>query len=115
LYTVTVPVDLDVEITAPLVLTRRARYTSTPGPAPTLDERTHIGGTVVDRRGQPIAGARVWIDGRAREPVVSSAAGEYVLPNVPTGPLRLHVARGSGPETTAEVLIPSPSYQLVID
>jgi hypothetical protein len=82
-YVVTVPVDLEVAITAPLVFSRTARYASTRDAAQVLERRMHIGGTVVDRRGHPVAGARVWIDGRAREPAVTNAAGEYTLTNVP--------------------------------
>jgi hypothetical protein len=116
LYIVTVPVDLEVEITAPLVLTRTARYTNMRDAVPMLEERTHIGGTVVDRRGQPVAGARVWVHGRAREPVITNAAGEYTLPDVPiAGRIQLRVARSEGPPAATEILVPSPSYALVVD
>jgi hypothetical protein len=115
-YTITLPLDLEIEITAPLVLTRTARYATSRDGRMVADQRTHFGGLVVDRQGQPVAGARIWIAGHARDPVISNAAGEYTLSDIPDATtLRLQIAHGTSPPTTAELAVASTDHTVVID
>ena len=121
LYLVTVPVDLDVVIEAPLVLTRTARYArslaaGTPDAgAPGAEVRTHIGGTVRDRRGHPHAGARVTVEGSAAEGAVTTRDGAFVLHGVPVGAVTLRVSRAGRPPKLTKIVVPSDSYEVVVD
>ncbi|HEY7637520.1 MAG TPA: DUF4255 domain-containing protein, partial [Gemmatimonadales bacterium] len=76
LYTVTVPVDLEIAIETPLVFTRTARYTQVREAGAGQDVGTHIGGVLRDRKGLPIAGARVSVEGRVAPEATTNAAGE---------------------------------------
>ena len=112
-YTVTVPVDLDVAVTAPLVLTRRVRYQRPGGGVEELG--THIGGVVRDPAGVGVAGASVSLDGRATRGAVTNARGEFTLTRVPSGRVTLQVARGGGAPKLVAIEIPSDSYEVVLD
>jgi hypothetical protein len=114
LYVVTVPLDLEVTIEAPLVLTRTARYVSTTAPGVPLDTATHIGGTVRDREGRPVGDARITIEGRASAPSRTDANGRFVLVGVPDGPLAVRVSRNGGPGTPLMLRVPSDEYELVL-
>jgi hypothetical protein len=113
LYVVTLPVDLEVMLQSPLVLTRTARYVHTQDGAP-AEQGVHIGGVVRDRSGNPLAGARVAAAGQAFEATTSSD-GEFVLPNLETGPVTLRVARDGRPEMRVTFEIPSDQYVIVVD
>ena len=114
-YVVTVPVDLEIAIEAPLVFTRTARYGPVAGGAILPDVATHIGGTVRDRSGAPVPGAQVSVDGRVAPEAVTNAAGEFVLAGVPAGAVTLRVARPQGKPTLVKVTIPSEAYEIVAD
>ncbi len=69
-----------------------------------------IAGSVVDVKGEPIAGAfvfiqgnreRLWIGQSRSSPVKSDKSGRFVMPNLPRGPFRLKAQWGEGPSTTA--------------
>lgn len=113
LYTVTLPVDLEVAIESPLVLTRTTRYLrARDGGA--AEQGVAIGGVVRDRRGRPLTGARVRADGRALE-ATTDTEGEFVLPDVGTGPVTLRVSHEGRPEKRVTFDIPSDRYEIVID
>lgn len=113
LYVVTAPVDLEVVIEAPLVLTRTARYFDTDRGA-LVEATRHIGGVVRDARGAPVAGAQVGVDGRASAPATSDAQGRFVLVGVPQGKVPVRVARDGGKAQVLQLEVPSDSYELVI-
>lgn len=116
LYVVTAPVDLDFTRLAPFVLTRTARYTrigAPPGVPP--EEVRHIGGTVRDRAGTALAGARVRVEGTAAEDVVVGPDGTFVLPGVPGGTVTLRVTPEGAASRLLNVQIPSDSYDLVLE
>lgn len=113
LYVVTLPVDLEIMLESPLVLTRTARYQRMrDGDA--AEQGVHIGGVVRDRRGNPLAGARVAAAGRAYE-ATTSAEGEFVLPDVGQGPVTLRVSRDGRPDERVTFDIPSDQYEIVVD
>jgi uncharacterized protein DUF4255/carboxypeptidase family protein len=119
-YVVTAPLDLDVVVRSPLVLTRTLRYrrlAGEPAPDETDETATDIGGALRDKNGQPISGASLLIEGSAREPVVTNAAGEFVLPAVAAGTVRLRVTPPGGkPRTvTLTLTVPAPSYDLTLE
>lgn len=123
LYVVTAPLDLELEFSAPLVLTRGVRYSrSAPNaeaagrridPARTIPVAEHfgIGGIVHDQQGQPLAGLRVRIEGRAIEGV-TDAQGRYKLAGLAAGPVRLLVERQNKPALAVAFAIPADSYDI---
>jgi len=113
IYVVTLPVDLDLTFTAPLVLTRTARYARLRDGV-SIEQGVHIGGTVRDRKGRPLVGARVSAEGRAFETTTGSE-GEFVLPDVDAGPVTLRVLRDGRPEKRVTFEIPSDQYEIVVD
>ncbi|HEX6053275.1 MAG TPA: Pvc16 family protein [Gemmatimonadaceae bacterium] len=113
LYTVTLPVDLEVALQAPLVLTRTTRYRRAHG-AEAAEAGVAVGGVVRDAAGRPLTGARVIVDGRAFETTTGSE-GEFVLPDVNGGPVTLRVAREGRPEKRVTFDIPSDRYEIVVD
>ena len=107
-YTVTVPLDLEIAISAPLVLTRTARYARSLDPNAARDIRHHIGGVVRDKTGAPIPDASVTLDGSTLA-VRSNARGEFSLPDVPDGLVKLRVTI-EGKERVVEVRVPGDGY-----
>ncbi len=111
-YVVTVPVDLEQAISAPLVLTRTMRFgRGLDGIAE--EAHTHIGGVVRTQSGTPLTGVRVAVTDSAAEAAVTNADGEFRLFNVPSGEVPLRVVLPDGSEQTATVTVPSTSYDIV--
>lgn len=113
-YVITAPMDLDIVIEAPLVLTRTTRY-SLRHASDESEPMHHIGGVVRRRDGSPLAGATISIDGGASDGYVTDNTGQFVFAHVPTGPLSLHVNSPQGEAKTVTIEIPSGSYDVVID
>jgi hypothetical protein len=114
-YVVTVPVDLEIAIEAPLVFTRTARYAQVLEAGAGQDVGTHIGGVLRDRKGLPIAGARVSVEGRVAPEATTNAAGEFTLAGMPTGAVTLRVVRDRSVPKLVKVQVPSDSYEIVTD
>lgn len=112
-YVITVPLDLDIVVKAPLVLTRTTEYSSSFDTA-TFDSSHHIGGIVRQSDGDPLPGAHVTFDGRVAGGCVTDNAGRFVLPNVRTGTLALRVVPPDADATTVTLEVPSESYDIVI-
>jgi hypothetical protein len=115
IYVVTVPVDLDIAIEAPLVLTRTVRYSRSREPEIRPELRTHIGGVVRDRGGAPVGDAVVSLAASVRDGVPTDAEGQFVLTGVPLGPVELRIERPGRPARTLKIEIPSESYEVVLD
>lgn len=114
-YVVTVPIDLEMAIDAPLVFTRTARYGRVGDPGASVDVGTHIGGVVRDRAGLPVSGAQVSVEGRVSPEATTNTAGEFILAGVPPGAVTLRVVRESKAPKLVKVEIPSASYEIVAD
>ncbi len=114
-YVVTVPVDLEVTFDAPLVFTRTARYARLTEPPETAEIVTQIGGVVRDRKGVPVPGAQVSLEGRVAPESLTNAAGEFTLAGVPTGTITLRVVRGRSAPKLIKVDVPSGPYEIVAD
>jgi hypothetical protein len=122
-FTVTLPVDLEIAVTAPLVLTVQttgfARLETGRGfpvrDGDGTDLRTHIGGVVRDAAGAGIPGAAVSLHGRGVPGTRTNERGEFTLSRVPTGRVTLEVARVDGAPTLVTVTIPSDSYDVVLE
>jgi hypothetical protein len=112
-YVITAPLDTELTISSPLVLTRTLRF------ARSLDgstEETHIeiGGIVRGRDGAPVAGAVITIEGSAAEGCVTNTEGEFTLRGVPPGSVRLHVTSEGHRARTVSVSVPSDTYDIVL-
>jgi hypothetical protein len=114
-YVVTAPLDLDIALDVPLVLTRTARYKSMAADGTYYATRIQIGGVVRDEKGRPLAGVRVRLTGSAAEGGVTNAEGEFVLARVPSGNVKLSLVDEGGAERQVEVIVPADSYELVLD
>lgn len=113
---VTAPLDLDITIQAPLVLTRTTRYRSGISPdGAEMSSYTNIGGTVRDRKGQPIAGATIQLVGRVGGETASSAGGSYRLLHVAPGQLELLVTPPGGETQRLTLTVPSDGYDIDLD
>lgn len=117
-YVITAPVDLNVVIEAPLVLTRTARYHLIPhpslvekgvrgvGPAPEIG--IQIGGLVRDETGNPLPGVQVTLEGRAGTGSITDTLGHFTLRNVPSGTVQLRIAPADGTAKIVTVAVPPP-------
>lgn len=112
-YIVTAPLDLELAITAPLVLTRTTRYLRA-GDSGILDVGTQIGGVVRGAEGVPRAGVQVALADSAADGVVSDDDGAFRLAGVPTGAVSLRVTPPDGPSRTVTITVPGASYDIVL-
>jgi uncharacterized protein DUF4255/carboxypeptidase family protein len=113
-YVVTVPLDLNIAIEAPLVLTRTFRYTRRPDATATETDR-QIGGTVRDRAGDPVAGATIRARGSAAEDSVTDGLGRFTIRHALPGPVTLEVTNRDGTRHVVTVQVPSDSYDVDLD
>jgi hypothetical protein len=115
IYVVTMPLDLELATSAPLVLTRTERFGRVGTPNVSPDLRTQIGGRVRDRRGALLSGVKVSVDGRAGAQAMTNAAGEFAIGGLAPGQLILKIENTAGATTLVPVHVPSDSYDLVAD
>ena len=110
LYVLTVPVDLESEFTAPLVLTRTIRYQNIDGQL--VDAIHHIGGRVVDKLGTPQVGVEV----RYRATRLNSdPSGRFVLVGVPEGEINVEVTAQGRKPRSYKLIVPSEQYDLTLE
>lgn len=115
-YVVTVPVDLDIEVTAPLVLSHTSRVRSAGAPDGG-EGLTRIGGVVRGRDGEPVAGAAV-APALGGPEACTGPDGRFVLERVPGGDVALRVARAGAAPAVVTVPVPPAaldSYDIVLD
>jgi hypothetical protein len=113
-YVVTVPLDLEVAVTVPLVLTRVAR-TLDMDSGREMKRSVAITGTVRTAAGIPLAGAIVAVDGRLAGTVETAQDGRFILTNLAEGPLRLTVTAPDGRSQPVSMQIPANSYDIQLD
>ena len=116
-YIVTAPLDLDVAIQAPLVLTRTARYVRTVASGRAeVETDTHIGGVVRDKNGERLAGVTIKLENSGSgDDCTTDQNGQFVLRGVPQGPITLSVKKGGEIQKRVEVGVPSESYDIVLE
>ncbi len=112
-YIVTAPLDLDIVVQAPLVLTRSARYRNSRMVEPDAT-RIHIGGVIRDRQGRPLAGISVRLENGV-EASITDGEGRFVLRGVPAGRVGLNVSGEGKTRKHVEVNVPAESYEIVLD
>ena len=113
-YIVTAPLDLDVAIQTPIVLTRTARYGRTTGNDLLMETAIHIGGIVRSKKGQPVDGLNVKLDSSAANGSTTDDHGRYVL-SVPSGPISLSVLQHGKIQKRVKLRVPSESYDIMLD
>ncbi len=110
LYVLTVPVDLESEFTAPLVLTRTLRYQNIDGQL--VDAVHHIGGRIVDKLGTPQVGVEVRYSATRLK---SDVNGRFVLIGVPEGEIAVEVAVDGKKPRSYKLTVPSAQYDLTLE
>jgi len=114
-YVVTLPLDLELETSAPLVLTRTGRFSRIALPEASPEIHTQIGGHVRDHTGALLADAQISVEGRAGPQATTGADGQFVLSGVAPGPLTLRVRTATGTTTLVPIEVPSDSYDIEAD
>jgi len=126
-FVVTLAVDRDKLPTGAPVAGATTRYTRTdpedekagrgirPGHTVQVSTGMQIGGVVRDTAGHPLAGVALTVEGSAAREVVTGADGGFVLPNVQPGPVTLRIARPGGTPTRVEMVVPSDTYEVVLE
>lgn len=113
-YVVTVPLDLEWSLSAPLVLTRSTRYIREPDGV-AAGSFTAIGGTVRDAAGEPVAGVLVHVRGSAADPTRTGDDGRFRLRRLPFGAVTLDVTAPDGNAQAVTIEVPSDSYDVVLE
>jgi len=114
-YTLTAPLDLELTIQAPLVLTRTARYVRFSGDPRGMETEVHIGGVVRLAGGEPAAGARIRPVGSAGADIVVGPDGAFRLPGLRPGDNDLRVIAPDGNERIVRISVPSDDYVIILD
>jgi hypothetical protein len=112
-YVVTAPLDLDIVLQAPLILTRTARYSRLSAEGG-METGHQIGGIVRGPDGEPLAGVSVAVDGSILS-CTTGDDGQYVLRNVPDGSVTLRVSGADGASRAVEVEVPGGGYDIDVD
>ncbi len=107
-YVVTVPVDMNMVIEAPLVLTRSARYTRAHIDGISPEVGIQIGGVVRNAQGQPLANVSVALDGRAAPGCETNKEGRFVLAGIASGTVKLRVTPPGARHQIVTVEVPEP-------
>lgn len=116
-YVLTAPLDLEIALSAPLVLSRSVRLGRLPEHGQPVDlERAFVdvGGLVLDPAGAPLDGVRVTVEGSAQPGSVSDAEGRFRLRGLRPGRATLHAAYNGSAKTLA-VDVPASSYDITLD
>ena len=113
IYTVTAPLDLELEFSAPLVLTRTLRTTDRHSGA-VEDAPLRIGGYIRATGGEALAGIQIAVED-STVITESDGAGRYTLRLPHEGRYTLLLTRRGGATRTATLHIPSDMYDIVFD
>jgi len=113
-YILTAPMDLDISIQAPLVLTRTARYKE-PLSDSLYENAIQIGGVVRGRAGNPLEGFTVRNVASAAEGATTDLNGAFRLRGVTPGRMRLDVLKQGKLQKQVEITVPAESYEIVLD
>ena len=118
-YTITAPLDLDITLRAPLVLTRTLRVgpLSANGKPGTegLEGDLEIGGLVLGHLGKPLPDVHVTVDGSAAEGSRTDDEGRFKLRGIRSGKQTLRARLPDGTMRTLVVDVPAPSYDITLD
>lgn len=105
-YVVTVPVDMNLSIEAPLVLTRTTRYSRVDDEKIPPEVGVQIGGVVRTGAGEPLANVKVGLEGSAALESLTNTEGRFTLRDVRPGTLRLRVTQADGTQKVITIDVP---------
>ncbi len=105
-YVVTVPVDMNLSIETPLVLTRTTRYSRADSEKVAPEVGVQIGGVVRTGTGEPLANVKVALEGSAALESLTNTEGRFTLRDVRPGTLRLRVTQADGSQKIITVEVP---------
>jgi len=109
-YVVTIPVDLDVAFSAPIVRTKTFRFQHR-GALP--EQVVQIGG-IVHHKGKPdqgVSGATILVQ-ELQMTAITYAEGRYIFKNVDQGSYTFKVSAPGSKERQVQLAVPSASYDL---
>jgi len=110
---VTLPLDLAMAITGPLVLSKRLRIEPGLAGQGPFQEIVQIAGTVRDEQGRPIPGATVAVKGTGFS-ALTDAEGHFTFPDLPPGEIVLQVTAPGGRTGEEAVTIPARRYDVQV-
>lgn len=113
-YVLIAPLDLEISIQAPLVLTRTARYVRFAAEPQGAETEVHIGGVVRLQDGSPAAGARIRPVGTAGPDTLVGPDGVFRLPGVRPGEVDLRIIAPDGSERVVRITVPSDRYEITL-
>ena len=113
-YVVTLSVESGLVVErGPDVRTTTIRTGLADRPRGAMQELSHIGGTVSDEDGEPVADAWVAVPGLARM-ALSDGAGRFRLPRVPAGTHEVRVRDRDGRECSAQLAVPGAPLDVTL-
>ena len=107
-WIVTAPLDVFAPIVGPLVRTKEVRVTALD--AEWQETIIQVGGFAL-RKGEPLVGAKVTIEGTGFE-VETDAEGKFSFANLPAGEYTLRIEPPAGKAQKQKVAVPSANYDL---
>jgi hypothetical protein len=113
-YAVTVPLDLEREITTPLVLTRFTRTRDIESDR-VLRRSLSIAGTVRSKDGMPLPGITILPEDWVAEAITTLEDGRFVFHNPRQGSVRLRVTAADGTRRVVTLQVPGDSYDIILD
>jgi len=115
-YVVTLPLDLEIEMSAPLVLGSTVRYRSTVEGEGGPETRTQIHGVVHNVSGEPVDKVTVATVDQPYNAGVTDAQGMFSLRKPNSGKVALRLSHDDGRSTTTEINLDAKqsAYELVL-
>ncbi len=111
LYLLTVPLDLQRTIDAPLILSRDLTLINKPNQAIAGVQLT-IGGIVTDKKGEVVTNASIWRENSSAAGTTTNELGQYKLNHILHGELALRIAVGNSAPQQVILTVPSDSYDI---
>ncbi len=113
LYLLTVPLDLQRSLEAPLILSRNLMLQNTPDKS-IAGQQLSIGGVITNSKGEPQANIQLWRENSSMAGTLTNELGQYQLNHIPNGQLALRIAADSQVSQQIILTIPSASYDIVM-
>jgi hypothetical protein len=113
LYLLTVPLDLQRTLEAPLILSRNLMLQNTPDKS-LAGQQLSIGGVITNNKGEPQPNIQIWRENSAMAGTLTNELGQYQLNHIPNGQLILRIAAADQPNQQVILTVPSASYDIVM-
>jgi Pvc16 N-terminal domain len=113
LYLLTVPLDLQRTLEAPLILSRNLMLQNIPDKS-SAGQQLSIGGVVTNSLGEPQPNIQIWRENSSMAGTLTNEIGQYQLNHIPNGQLMLRIAAADQPNQQVMLTIPSATYDIVM-